>query len=304
METVLLGSTGIKVSRLGIGLAEIGQTPESPPRLIEESAVKKLLNTALDQGINFFDTAACYGNSEELLGNTISHRRNEFTLATKCGHVTAGYKGQDWTPQTITDSIERSLIRMNTDYLDLVQLHSCDINTLEQGDVINALIKAKEAGKTRFIGYSGDNEYANWAANSRVFDTLQTSFNLVDQKARHELLGPAHSNGLGIIIKRPIANGVWGKSKPASGYGQQYLERAQAMTKLGPIEGSLDPIHMAMGFVFAHPEINTAIIGTTNVDHLLSNIEMLNQGITISSQTFSELTQRFSDLGENWRQLQ
>ena len=79
METVLLGSTGIKVSRLGIGLAEIGQTPESPPRLIEESAVKKLLNTALDQGINFFDTAACYGNSEELLGNTISHRRNEFT---------------------------------------------------------------------------------------------------------------------------------------------------------------------------------------------------------------------------------
>ena len=193
---------------------------------------------------------------------------------------------------------------MNTDYLDLVQLHSCDINTLEQGDVINALIKAKEAGKTRFIGYSGDNEYANWAANSRVFDTLQTSFNLVDQKARHELLGSAHSNGLGIIIKRPIANGVWGKSKPASGYGQQYLERSQAMTKLGPIEGSLAPIHMAMGFVFAHPEINTAIIGTTNVDHLLSNIEMLNQGITISSQTFSELTQRFSDLGENWRQLQ
>ena len=76
------------------------------------------------------------------------------------------------------------------------------------------------------------------------------------------------------------------------------------MSKLGPIEGSLDPIRMAMGFVFAHPEINTAIIGTTNVDHLLSNIEMLNQGIPISSETLSELTQRFSDLGENWHQLQ
>ena len=119
-----MGSTGIEVSRLGIGLAEIGQTPESPPRSIEVSTVNKLLNTALDQGINFLDTAACYGNSEELLGNAVSQRRNDFTLATKCGHVTAGYEGQAWTAQTVTDSIEWSLIRMNTDYLDLVQLHS------------------------------------------------------------------------------------------------------------------------------------------------------------------------------------
>ena len=81
METVALGSTGIQVTRLGIGLSEIGSTP------LEVSVVDKLLNTGLDAGINFLDTAACYGNSEELVGMTVAHRRSEYTLASKCGHV-------------------------------------------------------------------------------------------------------------------------------------------------------------------------------------------------------------------------
>ena len=106
METVMLGATGIQVSRLGIGLSEIGSTP------LEVSTVETLLNTGLDAGVNFLDTAACYGNSEELVGMTVSHRRNEYTLATKCGHVAGGYNGTEWTAQLITDSIDRSLTRM------------------------------------------------------------------------------------------------------------------------------------------------------------------------------------------------
>ena len=297
METVALGSTGIQVTRLGIGLSEIGSTP------LEVSTVEKLLNTGLDAGINFLDTAACYGNSEELVGMTVPHRRSEYTLATKCGHVAGDYQGEAWTAQLVTDSIDRSLERLKTDYVDLVQLHSCKIDVLEQGDVIEALIKARDAGKTRFIGYSGDNEHAQWAVDSGIFATLQTSFSMVDQKARDGLLAAAEAKGMGIIIKRPIGNIVWGKASVASAYHQKYLERAQAMSAIGPVMGEEDPIKMAMGFTFAHSQVDTAIVGTTNSDHLLSNIEMLDRGVKLSPETMGALIKRFDDLGLEWQQL-
>ena len=297
MEIVALGSTGLQVTRLGIGLSEIGSTP------IEVSTVEKLLNTGLDAGINFLDTAACYGNSEELVGMTVSHRRSEYTLASKCGHVTGDYEGEAWTPKLITDSIDRSLVRMKTDYIDLMQFHSCKVDVLEQEDVINALIASRDAGKVRFIGYSGDNENAQWAVDSGIFATLQTSFSMVDQKARDGLLAAAEAKGMGIIIKRPIGNIVWGKASVKSAYHQQYLERAQAMSAIGPVVGDEDPIKMAMGFIFAHPEVDTAIVGTTNPAHLLSNIALLDGGVELASETMDTLTQRYGELGAKWPQL-
>jgi len=103
MQMSTLGKTGMRVSRLGVGLAEIGQLA-----LREQAVASELLNAALDGGITFLDTAACYGNSEELIGRTVAHRRREYLLATKAGHVTGGYSGQPWTCETIRDSIERS----------------------------------------------------------------------------------------------------------------------------------------------------------------------------------------------------
>jgi aryl-alcohol dehydrogenase-like predicted oxidoreductase len=100
---------------------------------------------------------------------------------------------------------------------------------LERGDVIRALQDARDAGKTRFIGYSGDNEEALWAVRSGVFDTLQTSFNLVDQRARRELLPAAVEQGMGILIKRPMGNGTWGAAPAhpnATGQWARMLPRA------------------------------------------------------------------------------
>jgi aryl-alcohol dehydrogenase-like predicted oxidoreductase len=181
-----LGKTGLKVSRLGAGLAEIGT-------LSDVSVAGQLLNAALDGGINFLDTAACYDSSEEWIGRTISHRRREYILATKAGHLTGEYEGKEWAAKTILDSIERSLLRMRTDYVDVVQLHSCSVDILERGEVIQALLDAKRAGKTRHIGYSGDHEAALWAIASGKFDMLQTTFNLVDQEARKELFPKAQA---------------------------------------------------------------------------------------------------------------
>ncbi len=298
METRTLGNTGLKISRLGVGLVEIG----TELTLAEEAG--HVLNAALDRGVNFLDTSACYGLSEEMIGHTIAHRRTEYILATKCGHITGGYKGKEWTAKTIKDSIDRSLKRMKTDYLDLVQLHSCGVDVLERGEVIRALSEAKEAGKTRYIGYSGDNEAAQWAVESGLFDTLQTSFSLVDQRARKRLLPLAKAKGMGVIIKRPIANGVWGSSKSPSDYSNEYFKRSQVMAKMGPISGAPENrILLALGFTFAHGEVDTAIVGTKNPEHMRANIRLVETELPIPAEAVQELYRRFEQVGKDWVQM-
>jgi aryl-alcohol dehydrogenase-like predicted oxidoreductase len=301
MQTRTLGRTGLKVSRLGIGLAEIGGLA-----LDEAKQAVEILNLALDHGITFLDTAACYDNSEVLIGEAIAHRRDEFVLATKAGHIAGDYQGEAWTARTILDSIDRSLARMRTDHLDLVQLHSCGVEVLERGEVIEALQAARLAGKTRFIGYSGDNEAARWAVDSGLFDTLQTSLNLVDQNARLTLFEPAKAQKMGIIAKRPIANGVWGAESAPSNYAQAYFERAQTMWVLGPLPGSPgDRILLALGFAFAHDAVDTFIVGTRNPAHLRANIEWVNTRLPLAPETVKELHRRFDLFATDleWRQL-
>ncbi len=297
METRILGKTGLEVSRLGIGLSEIGSE--------DFAQATQVLNAALDQGITFLDTSACYGNSEELIGRAVCHRRDEFVLATKAGHITGGYEGEAWTAQTIRDSIDRSLKRMKTDYVDLVQLHTCSVEVLERGDVIEVLQEARAAGKTRFIGYSGDNDGAHWAVKSGLFDTLQTSFNLVDQNARLYLFDPAKEQNMGIICKRPIANGAWGAETSPSSYADEYFARAQKMLEAGPIPGA--PAHrilLALGFAFAHEAVDTFIVGTRNPQHLKTNIEWVETKLPIAEQAVETLHRRFEQLpdGPEWSQ--
>ncbi len=298
-----LGNTGLEVSKLGIGLAEIGMHL-SPA---DQSRAAVVLNTALDNRVNLLDTAACYGNSEELIGDSVSGRRDEYVLATKCGHTTPDETGEAWTAQTVTRSIDRSLRRLKTDRVDIIQLHSCSVDILEHGEVVRALEDAREAGKTRFIGYSGDNEAAAWAVNSGVFATLQTTFNLVDQNARRGLLDDARRAGMGVIIKRPIANGIWGGGPDQPVATSRYddiNERVMAMMNAGPVRGAPDDrILLALGFTFAHPQVDTAIVGTTNPDHLLSNIELMNSGVGLPYGVVEELYRRFDALGTDWQQI-
>jgi aryl-alcohol dehydrogenase-like predicted oxidoreductase len=291
METAILGKTGLSVSRLGIGLAEIGSLPDV-------SMAGRLLNTALDSGINFLDTAACYGNSEEWIGQTISHRRQEYILASKAGHVVDGYEGKEWTAQTVLDSIERSLQRMRTDYLDLMQLHSCGVEVLEQGHVISALLDARQGGTVRFIGYSGDGEAAKWAIESGQFDTLQTTYNLIDQSARLERIPAARAKGMGIIAKRPIANAAWGAPESPDRVREGYRESAQKMIDMGPIpRAPQDPILLALAFVLAHKEVDTAIVGTRDPGHMKTNIEWVEKELPIAPEVVEELHQRFDHVG-------
>ena len=306
MQTVPFGKTGFNVSRLGVGLSEIG----SQLSVSDQDQATTMLNTALDSGINFLDTSACYGISELLIGKGVADRRNDYFLATKAGHVALGADGDEWTYKVVSESIDRSLRLLQTDHVDLVQLHSCEIDVLERGDVIRALQEAQQAGKTRFFGYSGDNDAAHWAVDSGLFATLQTSYNLVEQRARTSgLLEKATAQGMGTIIKRPIAGGVWGKSRPEAGiddagrYNTPYLIRAKAIRALGEIENEpADGILTALGYTLGDPNANVAIVGTTNPAHMATNISQIDNDLPITESVIEELKSRFEQLDKDWAQ--
>ncbi|MBU79887.1 MAG: aldo/keto reductase [Chloroflexi bacterium] len=306
METTTLGKTGLQISRLGIGLSEIGSILSDA----DAKTASDVLNTALDQGINFLDTAACYGLSEDFIGRSIPNRRDEYVLASKAGHHLPRNEGEDWTYELVTESIERSLRLMNTDHLDLIQLHSCVVEVLEKGDVILAIQDAKQAGKVNHIGYSGDNENAEWAVDSGLFETLQTSYSLVDQRARENLFPGVVGQGMGLIIKRPIGNAVWGRATdpnpyhhmPTS-YTEEYFRRAGVMAGLGAVEDAPESaIELAMGFTLTRPEVSTVIVGTLNPAHLASNVEMIGDGLSISGAAVTDLERRYDAVGGDWEQ--
>ena len=305
MKQVAFGKTGLTVGWLGLGLSEIGHILT----LEDMDQASRVINIALDNGVNFLDTAACYGIGEEVVGGTVSNRRDEYVLETKAGHVTGGYEGEEWTAKTVSDSINRSLERMRTDHLEIVLLHTCGVDVLERGDVIRVLQDAKRDGKTRFIGYSGDNEPARWAVDSGLFDVLETSYNLTDQKARNGLLQAAEAKGMGIVAKRPIANAVWGVPEVPrpypriQHYGEEYFRRVKEMLALGPLPGAPDDrILLALGFVAARPEVDVAIVGTLDPDHMVSNLELVERGLSIDAAAVEELYRRFDRLGGDWEQ--
>ena len=290
MEKRQLGKTDMNVSVLGFGGAEIGFEGATP------ETVEKLLNSALDAGLNVIDTAECYEGSEELIGRTVSSRRDQFYLFTKCGHP-RGIGSEDWSIDSILESIQRSLRRLQTDRVDLVQLHSCSEAVLKKGDVITALQTARERGYTRYIGYSGDSRAALFAVNSGAFDTLQTSINIADQEAIELTVPQARERQMGVIAKRPIANAAWKTGhKPIDSYQHTYWDR---LRKLGydfisgrPLEHS---IAHALRFTLSVPGVHTAIVGTTKPERWQENARLLDGGM-LSESDFQAIRARWDDI--------
>ncbi len=297
MQLVDLGRTGLRVSRLGMGGAEFHRHGD----LNTPAAVGAVLNVALDEGVNFLDTAECYDQNERLLGETVFSRRDEYVLATKCGH-SEGLDTNDWTSETIAASIDRSLSRLQTDHVEILQLHSCGLKELQRGDVIEAVKRAQEQGKTRFVGYSGDNEAAMWAVKSGHFDTLQISLNIADQQARSKgILAAAEARRMGVIVKRPVGNIVWRRKDSPLPYANEYWRRTQLMEAMGDVPGEPDdPFLTAFGFVLAQPEVDTIIVGSHNPDHIRDNVRALSHKLPIPAETVEELQRRFDRLDDGW----
>jgi aryl-alcohol dehydrogenase-like predicted oxidoreductase len=293
MQKRPFGRTGLEVSVLGFGGAVIGLTRPSP------ATVDRLLSAALDDGLNVIDTAECY-DSEDLIGHAVAGRRQQCLLFTKCGHR-AGFDLEDWSPEVLELAIDRSLLRLQTDYLDLLQLHTCNEAVLRQGDVITVLQKARDAGKTRLIGYSGDSAAARYAVECGVFDALQTSISIADQEAIKLTLPLAEQQGMGVIAKRPLANVVWIDSKRpeyAQGY---YWDRLQQLN-YGFLQASdgTETLATALRFTLSVPGVHTAIVGTENLEHWHDNLAIVEAG-DLSEQDYQAIRRRWEECAApNW----
>ena len=273
METRKLGKTDIEASVLGFGGSEIGYERCSP------NSVTKLLNEALDAGLNVIDTAECYETSEELIGGAVAKRRKEYYLFTKCGHE-RGWSDPDWRPESLLRTIERSLKRLKTDHVDLVQLHSCSEAELRRGDAVDGLNRARERGYTRYMGYSGDGHAARYAVECGAFDTLQTSISIADQEALDLLLPVAVERNIGVIAKRPVANVAWqnGNRPPADSYGRPYWERLQKL-EYDFLRGDLkESVAMALRFTLSVSGVHTAIVGTAKPGRFTENAAAVASG--------------------------
>lgn len=262
-----LGNTNLEVSVLGFGAGQIGDYN------IPDSQVDKLLNEALDLGINLIDTARGYYASEERIGKFISHRRDEFLLSTKVGYGIEGYR--DWTYEIILAGVDEALRKLKTDYIDIVHLHSCSLDILKAGEVTDALLKAKEQGKIRLAAYSGENEALEYAIFSDRFDSIMTSVNICDQYSLNDLIPHAKRKNLGVIAKRPIANAPWKfTERPVGNYAEDYWLRWKEMNL--PPEFNKHEIFLRFS-AFADG-VDAIVLGTTKIEHLKSGIDILSKG--------------------------
>jgi hypothetical protein len=291
VERRRLGRTDIVASVLGFGGSEIGY------QRVSGRTVARLLGSALDAGLNVIDTAECYEDSEVLIGRAIGARRREFYLFTKCGHSRGGGQG-DWRPAALLASIERSLRRLETDYLDLIQLHSCSLAELRQGDVIAALEQARERGWARYIGHSGDGEAARYAVECGRFDTLQTSVSIADQEAVELTLPLARARQVGVIAKRPLANVAWRYGrKPAEPYYQTYWARLRALDYAFLREAPDTAVATALRFTLSVPGVHTAIVGTTKPERWQQNATVLGAG-ALPRDEFEGIRARWREVGD------
>jgi len=281
METRKLGKTDIAVSVLGFGSAPIGFLKTDP------AEATRLLNKLLDAGINVIDTAAMYHGAEEMIGQAIGHRRDDYVLVSKCGTKILESSASPFAPELIVTTVERALKRLRTDVLDIMLLHSCDLKTLEAGDALAALVKLRDAGKIKHVGYSGDNEAAAFAVALPEVAVLETSINIADQRNIDTVLPLAVKHNVGVIVKRPIANAAWKDIKSQQGmyqnYAKTYTDRLAKM-ELDPaslgFQGDASEAwpELALRFTLSQPGVHTAIVGSTNEANVLKNIEYTRHG--------------------------
>jgi aryl-alcohol dehydrogenase-like predicted oxidoreductase len=286
------GSTELDVSPVGFGASAAGD-----PSLSEAEAAA-LLNGAVDAGARLIDTARSYGLSEERVGRHLARRRGDFLLSTKVGYGVPGLP--DWTGPTVEAGVDLALRTLSTDVIDIVHLHSCPREVLEKGDVVDALVRVKRAGKIRVAAYSGDNEALDWAIESRRFGGIQVSINVCDLRAVESgAVSRAAQKGLGVIAKRPLANAPWARSSPpaddeaATSYFSRWRELAYEL-------GGLEPAEFALRFVLSFPEVSAAIVGTRSIARLRAHVETAARG-PLPEDLRSAVLGRWRERERGWR---
>ncbi len=287
-----LGKTGLSVSEIGLGATQLGDVDVAPAR------AEAVLMSALDCGINFIDTAARYFESEERIGRFISHRRDEFVVATKCGgyrvrNDAGDFEGyRDYTRKGILETIDRSRSRLRSDVIDIVQFHGLPGEGDDWNQAFDALSEAKQRGWVRFIGLSADGQGAVDCIGDWPLGIHELNYSILWQEPEQDLLPMLQELGRGVIAKRPVANAVYiGNSYDLGGEANVMRERLKKLP-IHELAGDMDVFEFALRFTLSHPAIATAIVGTADPRHVKANAA-LSDGHSLSSDTLERVRSEY-----------
>lgn len=281
-----LGRTGAEVTVLGYGAMELRGPPRGPT--IDDADAGRLLNELLDAGINLIDTSVDYGRSEELIGRFVSDRRDEYFLASKCGcplslppDATPPY-AHDYSAANVRADVEQSLRRLQTDRLDLVQVHmSPTRHEMEQGGTLEELVRLRREGKLRFIGMSGILPNLPDHIEMGVFDVFQIPYSAL-QRDHEDLISHAADTGAGVLVRGGAARGTAAEDKDWSvqpiGLREEAARDRWEAADLDPLLDGMSRHEFILRFTLSHPAMSSTIVGTSNPEHLRSNVEIAQRG--------------------------
>jgi len=255
MELRTLGSTGMRVSPLGLGTVKLGRNQQvkypSAFELPQDREVLRLLDLARGLGINLLDTAPAYGSSQERLGRLLGTRRKEWIIVSKVGEIFEhGESRFDFSFEHTVATVEQSLATLNTDYLDCVLIHSDgdDLKILEQEGALDALRELKHRGLVRSHGMSSKTLEGGLRVVQEM-DVVMATCNL-DYNEELPVLEAARDQGKGVLIKKGLMS--------------------------GHVQGE-EGVRRSFAHVFAQPGVSSMIVGTINPVHLRDNVRLLEQ---------------------------
>ena len=282
LPTRRLGRTGLLVSALALGTVELGidygiAAPGHFGRPDEADAIR-LVHTALDAGINLIDTARAYGSSEAVLGKALAGRRHQVVLASKV--TTQSPHGSPLTPadlrRQMLASLDTSLAMLNTDYLDIWQIHNVDQPTLDAAETVASVFdQARSSGKIRWTGGSFYGDALPLAAlDTDLFDVMQVTYSVLDQRLADTFFPAAAAHDIGILVRSVLLKGALTER---ADYLPSHLSRLRhhsqefrqtlAASRLGAT-----PAQAAIAFALAHPAIHSVLIGVRTVEELADNL--------------------------------
>ncbi|WP_082233444.1 aldo/keto reductase [Halobacillus massiliensis] len=309
-KLTVLGKSEIKINPVGLGTNAVGGHNIYPN--LDEEEGKNLVRTALEQGINFLDTAYIYGpeRSEELTGQVVREhgRREEAVIATKGAHQ---FKGEDVvfnnSPDFLKQAVDQSLQRLGTDYIDLYYIHFPDEDT-PKDEAVGALKELKDAGKIRSIGVSNFSlEQLKEANKDGYVDVIQSEYNLFKREAEEDLLPYARDNNITFVPYFPLASGLLtGKYDETTTFdkddlraksplfqGETYHKNLEKVDKLKSIaqKKEVKVPHLVLAWYLEQPAINAIIPGAKNKEQVKDNLHTLE--VNLTDEDISEIDHIF-----------
>jgi len=281
MQYRRLGKTALNVSVIGFGASPLGNVFDD----CDEQEGTRSVHAAIDAGINFFDVAPFYGITlaEERLGEALKGKRDKVILATKCGRY--GLRDFDFSYQRILDSADESLTRLQTDYVDLMQLHDIEFGTKEQvlNEAIPALYEIKKSGRARYIGITGlPVNYLAEIARQVDIDTILSwaHYNLLQDEINKELVPLSKERDLGLMNAAPLLQRILSDASIPSWHNAPAgMQAMQVPLQACCAKYGLKLSDVAIAFATAHPDISSTIIGMCDTVNVSNNIKALETQI-------------------------